>query len=97
MESSSDITETPTVTSTMTPASSTSSKAAKGKKKPNKPKNEPKKARKLEPYRPKPPPIASQSPVSQTTPKQLFYLSGLVTPSEPSSNDINQLDELQMT
>ena len=97
METLSDITETPTVTSTMTPASSTSSKAAQRKKKPNKPKNGPKKARKLEPYHPKPPPIAAQSHMSQTTPKQIFNLSGIVTPNEPSSSDISQLDELHMT
>ena len=90
--STSDITVTPTETSTMTPAITTTKKAAQKKKRSNKPKA----ARKLEPYRPNQPPVTLKSPPSQNKPMQSFNLSEIVTPSDHISGEPSFLNDLEM-
>ena len=89
----SDITVTPTETSTMTPAVTTTKKASQKKKKPNKPKT----AKKLEPYRPNQPSgTLKKSPPVQNRQVQSFDLSGIVTPSEPMNARSSFIDDLEM-
>lgn len=97
-------------TSTMTPGSAAIARSeAKGKKKYQKSKSQMvtpsphKNARKLEPYRPKPPPSASSTastPSSHTKPVQSsFSLKGILTPEntiDPSSS-LNVLDMTDIT
>ena len=97
MDPTSDTAGTPTVTSTMTPATSTPGKGSYKKRKQNKAKSEQNKPRKLEPYRPKPPPRVIQSPISLNSPKQSFNLSGIVTPHEVSTSNVSHIPDTKMT